>query len=57
MEVNAAQIIDIANIGAKVINPENGKATYELVRFCFLLCSKTLVGETKRCHKKFLFLT
>jgi hypothetical protein len=33
MEVNAAQIIDIANIGARVINPENGKATYELVRF------------------------
>lgn len=30
MEVNAAQIIDIANIGDKVINPDNGKATYEL---------------------------
>jgi hypothetical protein len=31
MEVNAQEIIDIANTGGRIINPDNGKATYELV--------------------------
>lgn len=37
MEVNAEQIINLANKGARYINHDNNKATYELVSAAFTL--------------------